>query len=1836
MTFQNIIDKYRKLSFSERDKGNRFERLIQAYLKTDPKYSSIFQNVWLWNEFFAKDNFGGKDTGIDLVAQTYTGEFWAIQCKLCQENTYIDKPEVDSFLATSSRKFQNEKLHTTTFSHRLLISTTNKWSSNAEEAIKNQNPPVSRISLYNLQTSAVNWEKLDKNVYGETAKTTPKQAYPHQIKAVEDAHNYFKKYDRGKLIMACGTGKTFTSLRIAENETNGKGLILFLVPSIALIGQTLDEWYADAKEPFNAICICSDPTITKKSKKNEDIDTYSVVDLALPASTNVNYIIKQFKEIENKKGSQLLKNKGMTVVFSTYHSIDVIAKAQKELKKELPKFAEFDLIICDEAHRTTGVTLSGEDETAFVKVHNDDFIRSKKRMYMTATPRLYSDDTKAKAKEADAILCSMDDEEMYGKEIYRIGFGEAVEKKLLTDYKVLILTLNKYNVPPIVQNLIAEDSKEINLDDASKLIGCINALSKQIIGDDDAIKATSNEPMKRTVAFCASIKNSKSITNIFNETTSKYISALPPEKQKLIQHIKSQHIDGTMNAMQRNELMAWLKDEPEKNECRVLTNVRCLSEGVDVPSLDAVMFLSAKNSQIDVVQSVGRVMRIAPNKNYGYIIIPIVVPFDIDANEALDDNERYKVVWTVLNALRAHDDRFNATVNKIELNKNKPNNIIIGRPDISFDENGEPITGEKDKNTTKTNIAEQLAMQFEQLQTIIFARMVQKVGERRYWEQWAKSVAEIADKQIKRIANLIKTNEYKNAFEKFLLGLQKNINPSILEQDAIEMLSQHIITKPVFEALFENYSFVKNNPISVSMQTMLNLLESQKIEEDTQTLQKFYDSVKTRVSNIDNAKGKQTIITELYDKFFKTAFPKMVERLGIVYTPIEVVDFIIQSVNEILIKEFGRTVSNKNVNILDPFTGTGTFITRLIQSGLIEKKDLKRKYQHELFANEIVLLAYYIAAVNIENAFHDEIMGYGGQGLGYEGQGLGYGEQGIEDENFKSKNKYDNNSIIQGIDSMAGGNESCRNGICGNAEIPERRNVWADEPNTKSSSIHSGEYSGGIRSEEQSGISEFSIDSQRFTDGVGNTFVDSNKSKLPDCSENGTIAKSTQFCRTTLDSASQISVVGFGGQGLGYGEQGIEDENIPQTPNPIPHTPYTPFDGICLTDTFQINEYEINKQIGMKEHGFSPENTERIERQKNTPITVIMGNPPYSIGQKSANDNAQNQAYPNLDARIAETYAKLSSAGLNKSLYDAYIKAFRWSSDRLKNNEGIIAFVSNGAWLDGNSADGFRKSLETEFSSIYVFNLRGNARTSGELRQKEAGNAFGSGSRTPIAITILVKKKENFQDKAKIYYHDIGDYLTREEKLNITKQKHSIANIQWQMLSPNEHGDWLNQRNDAFSSFIPLEPEKKFDANTKSFFVAYSLGTATNRDAWVYNFSVSNLKKNIKKTIAYYNEQLDLFLKNENTEIQKNSTKGNWTRDWDNQFKRRNKIVENSDEYRIALHRPFTKQNSYFDDDLNQERYQLPKLFPTVNHKNLVICVPGVGNNKDFSVFITNVIPDLQIMMNGQCFPLYYYEDKTASVSDIFDSVPNKYVRRDGISDYILERVREQYRVWGIGYEGMVSGVASQTLNPIPRTLTKEDIFYYVYGFLHSRSYRETFSFDLKKMLPRLPLVDDVRDFWLFSDAGRELADLHLHYEQICNSCGVVVLYTPLTVIDALKQSNKSDLEYMNYRVSKMRFLQKDRKDTIIFNSQITVENIPLVAYDYIVNGKSAIEWIMERYQISTHKDSGILNDPNDWSLESKNPRYILDLLLSVINLSVRTVSIVNALPCHNKKPNNE
>ena len=1648
MTFQEVLHKFRTESFSEHQKGTKFERLMRSWLLSDPRYTNLV-DVWLWEDFPSRGDLGGRDSGIDLVARTDNGEYWAIQCKCYKEDAQIDKPDVDSFLATSSRQFLDvDTLQTTAFSRRLWISTTNHWGNNAEEAIQNQNPPFNRVGLVDLETSPVDWQLLLDGLQGKDAMLPGKKPREHQLRAISAASDYFKSHDRGKLIMACGTGKTYTSLKIAEMMLPDKGLVLFLVPSISLLGQTLNAWCADAEKPIKGICICSDSKASRKIKIDFDDTQDSVIDLAVPATTNPKSIAKQLEAYRS--------HDGLTVVFSTYQSIEAVRAAQQEtLRQTAGAYGTFDLIVCDEAHRTTGVKLSTADESNFTKIHDADYIKGNKRLYMTATPRLYGDNAKAKASEKDAILCSMDDETLYGKEFFRVNFSYAVEHGLLTDYKVLVLTVNEDDLPENLLDKIKDtNNTELNFDDTSKLIGVINGLSKIIRGDKGTTWATDPVVMRRAIAFCASIGNvsspgtSVNTAKVLPEISEQYRDSLLPEEREHVVEVTARHIDGSMNSQKRNEQLSWLADENiADNECRVLTNVRCLSEGIDVPALDAVLFLSSRNSQVDVVQSVGRVMRNfrkgqPGEKKYGYIIIPIVVPADVTPEQALDNNAYFATVWSILNALRSHDDNFNAEVNKIALNKNKSSKVIVGGPGIGRNAMTDGQDSHDAAQLENAEVAKQLELRFGEMQQGIYAKLVEKCGDRLYWENWSKTVGLIARKFIERIAKLVKNvPELHNEFNTFVKGLQENLNPSVDEGQAIEMLAQHLISQPVFDALFKDYNFVNNNAVSRSMHRMIELLtEVGGFEKDTAELESFYDSVRVNVGDIDNLEGKQTVIKNLYEKFFKGAFPLTVEKLGIVYTPVECVDFIIHSVNDILKREFNSSLSDENVHIIDPFTGTGTFITRLLQSGLIKPEDMERKYLSEIHCNEIVLLAYYIADVNIEAVYHD---------------------------------------------LMKPGH-------------------------------------------------------------------------------------------------------------------------------------YVNFDGICLTDTFQLAE--SSQQTLSQE--FFRENSEGVLRQKRAPIRVIIGNPPYSVGQKSANDNAANLSYPVLDKRIADTYAAKTSRQNKNSLYDSYIKAFRWASDRIAANPdgGIVAFISNGSWLDGNAQDGFRACLESEFSDIYVLNLRGNARTSGEQRRKEKDNVFGQGTRTTITITFLVKNPAKKVHAATIHYHDIGDYLSQDEKLSLITKFKSVhgRSIDWQIIEPTDRHDWINQRDGEFDNLIALYPEKKFDLKAQAVFSVNSNGAKTQRDSWAYNSSTRTIEEAASASIDIFNSTRARLISGEIEEPDYNSNKISWTRAVVDDLHRGKDYVFIDGEVRNALYRPFFKQRLFWYKPLVERRYQVPHLFPCREAENTVICVSGVGVTKDFTCIITDQLPDLELIGKSQCFPLYWYEERKETQASLFDldTSDDKFIRRDGITDWILKEVRKRF------------GNA--------KAITKEHIFYYVYGILHSPQYRERFAADLKKSLPRIPIVDNIQDFMAFYKAGKALAELHLNYEQVPPSPEVTA-----TIADAVYKEPTSDdpfsgyTQYDHFFVDKMAFpkvrneagkLVPD-KSRIIYNGNITIENIPAEAYEYIVNGKSAIEWIMERYAVTQDSKSLIINDPNDWSREHQNPTYIFDLLLSVINLSVQTVDIVNNLP---------
>ena len=878
-------------------RGRRgFESLVAAVFRTDPLYRDRFSDVWLWDEWPERDS---RDLGIDIVARRTDGGLVAIQCK-CMDN--ITKNDVDAFLANSQRRPHNSEPYV----ERYFVTTATSWSPNAETALSTVEPPVQRLDFFGLDGLSIDWNAHLVDEAAPLRETTKKRLRPHQQSAVRDVIAGFETHGRGKLIMACGTGKTLTALRIAEQVAGEGGRVLFAAPSLSLLSQSIRNWGADAEIPMRAFAVCSDARVGRS-----DVDSTRTYDMPIPATTDA-------LALANAASSDLSAQ--MTVVFSTYQSMRVIADAHQE---GLPGF---DLVVCDEAHRTTGA-LRADESSSFLLVHDVQAIRARKRLYMTATPRVYAPSVRQKAEEEDIFVASMDDERQYGPEFHRLGFAEAVDRDLLSDYKVTILAISEAQIARDYQRLLGGGEK---MADVGRVIGVLNGLAK--LDPEGREFKDDPEAMHRAVAFSNTIAASKHFVDLVEREQDDQTAVA---ERSLA--IEGRHVDGKSGVPERDRQLSWLGDTLTMDQrCHVLSNARCLTEGIDVPALDAVLFLQPRKSQIDVVQAVGRVMRKAEGKRYGYIVLPVVVPSGEDAASALDRNDAYSHVWEVLQALRSHDERLDAYVNKLELNRSKDGPISI----IGVGSKGDNGDGHEVREEVTDRVT-QAVMDFDlgELRTAIIAQIVKRCGERRYWEKWADSVTDIARRHDERIRALISSpdSHVGARFDEFVLALRHNLNDSITDDDAAAMLSQHLITKPVFDALFGGQEFTQHNPVSRVMQRMVDELEGYGLEAETEELAEFYASVRRRVEGIDNAEGKQKVVNDLYERFFKVAYPKVAQSLGIVYTPVEIVDFIIRSVRDLLRREFNVSLSDEGVHVLDPFVGTGTFITRLLQSGYIEQ-----------------------------------------------------------------------------------------------------------------------------------------------------------------------------------------------------------------------------------------------------------------------------------------------------------------------------------------------------------------------------------------------------------------------------------------------------------------------------------------------------------------------------------------------------------------------------------------------------------------------------------------------------------------------------------------------------------------------------------------------------------------------------------------------------------------------------------------------------------------------------------------------------------------------------------
>ena len=1565
--------------------GVAFERLVAEMLRTDPQFAR-YRRVWLWSEWPGRD---GADHHTDIVAEIEGGGLAAIQCKCYDPDATIPQNMITSFLAYTNAQF----------TERLIVSTSSHWTKNSERMITNQQPPVQRLDLFGLEATNIDWDAWFKDKRVPLVRRPRRTALPHQLEAISDVRKGLGTYDRGQLIAACGSGKTLMALRIAEQTAGTGGRVLFAAPSISLVAQALREWGRDAEIPIRAVAVCSDPKVTARS----DGDSARSYDLPIPATTDPTRLAEA--ALRDAPGQ-------LTVVFSTYQSMDVIRRAQRA------GMPEFDLVVCDEAHRTTGHDAPERDRSSFLLVHDEDAVRARKRLYMTATPRLYGDAGKRKAQEHGIYLASMDDEAVYGPELHRLGFASAVEQGLLSDYRVVVLVINEETVARDFQRHLG--NPDVPIGDIGRVAGCLNGLAKLDPAGDQF--ATDPGPMRRAVAFSNTIRASKDFVDLIGAMQNQAGTA-----ERGID-VEARHIDGTDSVATRSGELAWLGTDTAimGNRVHILSNARCLTEGIDVPSLDAALFLQPRKSQIDVVQAVGRVMRRAEGKDYGYIILPVVIPADLDPSSALDRDEAYGHVWQVLQALRSHDERFDAWVANFDLTKQNDGRVrIIGVGGPGEDGN---TTGER----ASSDLQSGLDLDWARHQDAILGRIVERVGDRRYWEQWAASVGRIASTHRTRLDALISGADTAVAarFDTFLAALRHNLNDSITRDDAAAMLSQHLITRPVFDALFGSSTFAALNPVSQVMEEMLTELGGRGLEAETRELNDFYASIRRRVEGVDSAEGRQRVASDLYDHFFRKAFPRDAERLGIVYTPVEIVDFIIRSVADLLEEHFGASLGDEGVHILDPFTGTGTFITRLISSGLIATDDLPRTYRAEFHANELMLLAYYIAAVNIENAYQDA--------------------------------------------KMAAGKPS----------------------------------------------------------------------------------------------------------------------------------DYEPFDGMVLTDTFQMSE-----EGDPTDRVFFPRNNERAERQLGLDIRVIVSNPPWSRMQRSQSDMNANQPYPTLDASIEAAYAAASAAGLKAPLYDSYVRAIRWASNRVQDSPdgGVVGFVTNGSFINVASFDGFRKAVAREFHEVYVYNLRGNTRGSGESVRREGGKVFGQGSRATVAVLLLVKRPGAVTASATIHYRDIGDYLSRERKLEIVAGS-NLGAIDWDEIAPNEAGDWINQRSERFTALRPLAPVPSQPSGEAPIFGMSSLGLVSNRDAWVFHSSADVLRDQVERQAAFFNEQVQRFtppggpaakrLAAARAHATRDDTRFRWTRGSEQRLSRGQGIQIGKDGYRLASYRPFFRQRLYMDRALNEMPNQMPRVFPVGIERVPGVFVVNAGRAGAIGVVATDTIPpaSLASLDPGRFFPRYLPagEISAGSQGELLPTEAREH--RDNINPEAFAAYRAH----------------------LGENVTADQLFAYVYGVLHAPEYRARYANDLIRLLPRIPNPADAATFSAFADAGQSLLDLHIGYEQV----------EPYP-LDELVASD-APAAPRRYRVTKMRWGGSAREpdySRIVFNDWITLGSIPEDVHSYTIGSRSALAWLLDRYQVKKDKGSGIVNDVNLWSEEQGEPRYILDLVKRIVTVSVETMAVVRALP---------
>ena len=901
-TFDDVLEKIRKESANTRDLGDRFEKITEAFLKTDKLYANRFHKVWLWKSWPKND---GADTGIDLVAEQTDGELCAIQCKCYADDGNLDMKTVATFLAKAS----SLKLK-----HKILVYTGDSLTTHAKKVLTDSKTTI--ITPEHFRQSSIDWTHFPNII----VRKNPKKLRPHQQSAIDDVLTGLKSHDRGKMIMACGTGKTMTALHIAEKYAGRGSIVLYLVPSISLILQSMREWSENSTIPHRYIAVCSDKSTGEDG---------TITELESPVSTDAE-TLKPF--VKNRSPDH------MTVIFSTYHSIKVVEDTMKGKK--------LHLVFCDEAHRTTGT----EGKSYYTRIHDDKHLHVEKRIYMTATPRVYSDAIKSLGKRKDKVIYSMDDDEKYGPEFHKLNFFDAVHKhKILADFKVKIAIVDADKVDKDFQQSVADKDKSMPLDERTLLAAVWHGL--RFPHDDES----SPKLLQRVIAFCNRIDRSEMFAGVMKDPSNNdrsFVGVVNEinKMKKIKDSVEVRHIDGKDNALHRRKEMRWLDESNlDPGTCRIVSNAKCLSEGVDVPSLDGVIFLNPRKSVVDVVQSVGRVMRSAKGKDYGYVILPVAIPAGIKYNEAMNDNKTFKVVWEVLNALRSHDEEFAREINKLILDK-RPEVTGNVTPRISVSVIGDDDSDKEPISTLFDNIK---------------SKIIEKVGDVNYYDKYGQQIGKAASTIESRLKNKIEHNAIaKQEIQSLHTGLKTMINDAVTMDETIQVTAQHMVLSRVFDSLFQG-EFTSHNPISIAFDHVIKKI---KFNEELEELTDFYKDVDDELKNIKSRGSRQAFIKKIYGNFFESADKKGTEKHGIVYTPVEIIDFIINSVQYILEKEFNTEFNDRSVKVMDPFTGTGTFLTRLLESGFIQE-NMYEKYKHDLIANEMILLAYYIATVNIETTY---------------------------------------------------------------------------------------------------------------------------------------------------------------------------------------------------------------------------------------------------------------------------------------------------------------------------------------------------------------------------------------------------------------------------------------------------------------------------------------------------------------------------------------------------------------------------------------------------------------------------------------------------------------------------------------------------------------------------------------------------------------------------------------------------------------------------------------------------------------------------------------------------